>query len=112
MIRHLRLIQLVGFVGLATLAMVGCGSDERQAPAPYEGSSTPDTAGGASGGAAAGNLNTTGASCENQQVRECHVILGAQGSVQNCFTGLQLCTSGEWGPCVDPSELEAQLNGQ
>jgi hypothetical protein len=99
----------MALVGLVTLAMVGCSGDEHPAPAPYEGSAAPATA-ASSTERTPGKTATTDTSCEDGQVRECHVVLGAQGSVQNCFVGLQLCTNGQWGDCVDPSELDAELS--
>lgn len=109
MIRHLRLTQLMALVGFVTLAMVGCGGEEHPAPAPYEGSAAPETTAGSTG-RTPGKTATTDTSCEDGQIRECRIVLGAQGSVQNCFAGLQLCTAGQWGNCVDPSEIEAELS--
>ena len=110
MFQRFGLAQLL-VVLVATVPMLGgCGSDD--APPP------PAPAGASS--ALAGSLGSTTTStdtdsttpCTDKQVRECRVELGRQGTVDNCFVGLQLCTVGTWGPCLSAAEIEAQLNSQ
>ena len=94
---------------MATAPLLGaCGSDE--APPPPAPASANSALAGSLNGAAAPASNTT--PCADKQVRECRVELGRQGTVSNCFVGLQLCTGGSWSSCESASEIEAQLNGQ
>jgi hypothetical protein len=113
MIQQLRFVQLMGVTGLFSLFIAGCGGDAAPLPGPYQ-KTEPTTA-------ASSSLVKTGdddpqpskpaASCVDGQVHECHVTLSAQGAVQNCFVGLQLCTDGQWGPCLEPNAINAQLDG-
>jgi hypothetical protein len=85
-------------------ALSGCGGagSGHPAPAEYEAAQArlldpvPEVSGEA--GAAAGM-------CPSGVVRECKVRLGRQGSVENCFVGVQLCTDEAWGPCQSPDQL-------
>jgi hypothetical protein len=43
--------------------------------------------------------------CSAGMMRECKVLLGRQGSVENCFVGVQLCTDDAWGPCQSVDQL-------
>ena len=114
MIQQLRLVQLMGVTGLVTLFLAGCSGDEAPSPAPYQ--ATEATTAASSSTVRTGSDDSqpskpVAATCVDRQVRECHVTLGAQGTVQNCFVGLQLCVSGQWGPCLEPSAIDAQLDG-
>jgi hypothetical protein len=114
MIQQLRLVQLMSVTGLVTLFLAGCSGNEDPSPAPYQ--NTGLTTAASSAAAQTGNDDSqpskpAAATCVDRQVRECHVALGAQGAVQNCFVGLQLCADGQWGPCLEPSAIDAQLDG-
>jgi hypothetical protein len=39
--------------------------------------------------------------CDDGDTRDCHVVLGQQGTVLSCYDGTQTCSDGEWGDCVD-----------
>ncbi len=111
MIRTFVSTQLVLVLALVTPMLGACGSDETPPPAPAPASSA--LAG--SGSTSTDNVATSAAGatpCTNKQVRECRVELGQQGTVQNCFVGLELCSNGAWGPCLSAAEIEAQLNSQ
>lgn len=114
MIQQVRLVQLMGVAGLFALFTAGCGGEAAPSPAPYQ-NAEPTTAASSStvetGTDDSQSSKPTTASCVHGQVRECHVTLGAQGAVQNCFVGLQLCADGQWGPCLEPSAIDAQLDG-
>ena len=107
MIRRFGKAVLVIAMMLAAPLLVACGSDETP-PAPAPGSVNAALAGAPS--AAANTSDSRPTACTDQQVRECRVELGQQGTVQNCFVGLQLCSKGVWGPCSNASDIEAQLN--
>lgn len=81
-------------------ALSGCGASDEEHPAPagYEAGQAPLEARPAVAGAAA-------EACAEGVARECKVTLGRQGSVQDCFVGVQLCVEGEWGPCQSPDQL-------
>ena len=114
MIQQLRLVQLMSVTGLVTLLLAGCSGDEAPSPEPFRNSEATTVASSSASGAATDDSHPpmpSAPSCVNSQVRECHVVLGAQGAVQNCFVGLQLCTGGEWGPCLEPTKIESQLDG-
>lgn len=114
MIQQLRLVQVMGVTGLLALLLTGCSGDEAPSPAPYRNSEATTASSSSASDTTTENSHPSmpaAASCVNGQVRECHVKLGAQGTVQNCFVGLQLCTDGHWGPCVEPSAIESQLDG-
>jgi len=114
MIQQLRLVQLMGATGLVALFLAGCSGEGAPSPAPYQ---NPESTTAASSSIVQTGTDDsqpskpTTASCVDRQVRECHVTLGAQGAVQNCFVGLQLCADGKWGPCSEPSAIDAQLDG-
>ena len=113
MIRHLRLVQLMPVVVLAVPLLTGCGNDEGPAPAPAPTTSaTSLSESKATGGAGSAQVSPDDSKCTNLQVRECSVKLSAQGAVQNCFVGLQLCSDGVWGTCQEPDRIESQLNSQ
>jgi hypothetical protein len=111
MIRAFVLAQLT-VVLMAVAPLLGaCGSDESPPPAPAPANSA--LAGALS--ASDNQVTSTSANavpCTDKQVRECRVELGQQGTVQNCFVGLELCSNGAWGPCLSAAEIEAQLNSQ
>jgi len=95
-------------LALAAPMLEACGADD--APPPLAPASANSALAGSLGNtSSAPSSNTT---CTDQQVRECRIELGQQGTVNNCFVGLQLCTSGSWGPCESAAEIEAQLNNQ
>ena len=109
MIRRFGKAELTVALMLAMPLFVACGSDESPPPAPAPAAKARPwwahrlvLEGAAS----------TAAACADQQVQECRVELGQQGTVQNCFVGLQLCSKGVWGPCQSAADIEAQLNSQ
>lgn len=112
MTRQLRLVQFMGTVGLLSWLSVGCSGDEGPAPGPTADLAPAASANDAASGAEASEPRGPRApACTDMQLRECRVELGVQGSVRNCFVGLQLCVQGKWGACQDADDLEAQLSG-
>jgi len=114
MIQQLRLVQLMGVTGLVALFLAGCSGDDAPSPAPYQ--TIEATTAASSSAIQAGSHDSqpskpAAETCVDRHVRECHMTLGAQGAVQNCFVGLQLCADGQWGPCLEPSAIDAQLDG-
>jgi hypothetical protein len=110
MIRTFVLARLT-LVLIAIAPMLGaCGSDESPPPAPAPASSA--LTGGSTSTDNMATSTTNAAPCTDKQVRECRIELGQQGTVQNCFVGLELCSNGAWGPCLSTAEIEAQLNSQ
>jgi hypothetical protein len=109
--RPFRLAQLVLAIALAAPMLGACGSDEGPAPAPAPAPSISNSSltGASPASSAARN---SAAPCVDRQVRECRIELGQQGTVQNCFVGLELCANGAWGSCLNSDEIEAQLNAQ
>jgi len=108
MFRRFALAQLLVTLVATVPVLTACGADESP-PLPAPAGANSALAG------TLGNTNATGngaAPCSNKQVRECRVELGQQGTVVNCFIGLQLCEEGTWGPCLSTNEIEAQLNSQ
>ena|SRR5215207_8733531 len=85
-------------------ALWGCGGADGEHPAPAEYDAeqaplldpTPELSGEA--GADAGT-------CASGVVRECKLLLSRQGSVVNCFVGVQLCSDDAWGPCQSLDQL-------
>jgi hypothetical protein len=108
------MFQRFGFAQLlvvlvATVPMLGgCGSDDAPPP-PAPAGANSALAGSYGNTPAPSDSNTP---CTDKQVRECRVDLGRQGTVNNCFVGLQLCKGGAWGTCQTAAEIEAQLNSQ
>lgn len=90
---------------MVALVMAGCGSEDGSTPPLVEPGSTAQEASSTQDTPADPGTSR----CDELQVRECHIALPGQGSVQNCFAGLQLCADGKWGPCSDPSVIEARL---
>ena len=84
-------------------ALWGCGgadgehpapvSDEEQAPLLEPAPVAPREAG------------VSADACPSGVVRECKVLLSRQGSVENCFVGVQLCGDEAWGPCQSLDQL-------
>jgi hypothetical protein len=112
--QKLRLVQLMGVTALVTLLLAGCSGDESPTPAPYQNAEATLAANSSPAETGTDGLHPSkpaAASCVNDQVRECRVTLGAQGAVQNCFVGLQLCAGNQWGPCLEPGAIESQLDG-
>jgi hypothetical protein len=113
MIRRFALSRLVLVLALAAPLLSACGSDEGPPPPAPAGS---DSALAVSPPAAANSKTAPSAagteSCTEKQVRECRVDLGPQGTVQNCFVGLELCRNGVWGSCLSAAEVEAELSAQ
>lgn len=79
----------------------GCGSSDEALPG-LDGSGGPDggfVAPDGSGGAAADGGPVACAS--EGEVRTCHQQVGKQGDVITCYSGIQTCTGGVWGACVE-----------
>ncbi len=106
--------------------LVGCGSDDASRS---PGNITDNTGGGGGGSSSncidedgdgfgsgcesgsdcddadASVASTCGSTiCKDGAYKDCKVILGKQGDVENCFEGIQFCINGVWGPCDDPPE--------
>jgi len=111
MIRAFVPTRLVLVLALAAPMLGACGSDETPPPAPAPASSALSGSASTSTDNVATSTASTGP-CTDRQVRECRKELGQQGTVQNCFVGLELCANGVWGPCLSAAEIEAQLNSQ
>jgi hypothetical protein len=45
--------------------------------------------------------------CIDGHTRVCRIALPTQGAVTSCFEGVQECTDGGWGDCVDPATIDA-----
>jgi hypothetical protein len=99
--------QLVLLLVATAPLLWACGTDE--APPPLAPASANSALAGSLSNAAPA---TNDAPCTDKQVRECRVELGRQGTISNCFVGLQLCTDGSWGPCGSAADIDAQLTGQ
>ncbi len=110
MIRTFDLARLVLVLAAVAPMLGACGSEESPPPAPAPASSA--LAGAASTSPDNKATSNSVAPCTDKQVRECRVELGQQGTVQNCFVGLELCSNGAWGSCLSAAEIEAQLNSQ
>ena len=50
----------------------------------------------------AGYVHPVGSPCTEAEVKTCKVLLPAHGPIRPCFVGVQICTEGKWGPCIDP----------
>jgi hypothetical protein len=62
----------------------------------------------ASSGASEGGFYQTGACNREGQRSACHVEIGREGQVVNCFSGEQVCVNGAWAPCgTGPGTLTA-----
>ncbi len=100
--------QLVLLLVATAPLLWACGVDD-SAPPPAPASASSAVAGSLSNSAPVSNVE---APCTDKQVRECRVELGRQGTISNCFVGLQLCADGAWGPCESAADIDAQLTGQ
>jgi hypothetical protein len=80
---------LVGVVGALVTVAFACGDvgDRYPAPPPYTGTG--------------GNVFQPPGPCEDGDTRDCHQVLGQQGSVVSCYDGTQTCSDGVWGECID-----------
>jgi hypothetical protein len=69
----------------------------------------PSTAASGAASTTAGNpvdpTSTAAGLCVEGRLRSCLVHLPTQGSVQNCFSGEQLCSGGVWTSCQAPGAL-------
>lgn len=43
--------------------------------------------------------------CEDGDVRDCSVKLPTHDETENCFVGVQVCASADWGPCVEAGDV-------
>lgn len=95
---------LSGCVGaMVAASLAGCGAaDDEHSPAPAGDEQVRATA---SVSALAGEAGAPSGTCPPGVVRECKVMLGRHGDVQNCFVGVQQCSDDAWGPCLSPDDL-------
>lgn len=91
-------------VALATCCLAGlavaCGSEEGPPGAP------PEVAfdSGPTLTADSGYMVPVGSPCTEATMKPCKVLLPSHGSVHPCFVGVQICTDGKWGACVERPE--------
>jgi hypothetical protein len=89
-------------VSLFTLGLVvACGSDESLPGAPPD--IFPDT-GPVVPPPDASYVAPVGKPCVEGTMPACKVLLPAHGSIHPCFVGVQICTHGKLGPCVEKPE--------
>jgi hypothetical protein len=43
--------------------------------------------------------------CPDGATRSCEVAAGEHAGVDSCFTGVEVCSRGQWGPCQDPQSV-------
>ena len=93
-------------LGLVTMLTTGCDDGERVlAPLdPMKGGSVEAPTDGA-GGDGAGGSDVVIDGCEDGAIQSCKI----QIDEHNCFVGAQQCSWGEWGPCLDPDELDEDV---
>jgi hypothetical protein len=89
---HMVFLALVGALG-------GCGAADDEHPAPVDDVDVEQAQLAERLPAVLGEAGASGAACSSGVVQECKVMLSRQGSVVNCFAGVQLCSDGAWGPC-------------
>jgi len=87
----------LGLVGGA----VGCGSDDSLPGAPPD--IFPDT-GPVVLPPDASYVAPVGTPCVEATMKVCKVLLPAHGSIHPCFVGVQICTNGKLGQCVERPE--------
>ncbi|MET0412037.1 MAG: hypothetical protein ABW217_12120, partial [Polyangiaceae bacterium] len=47
------------------------------------------------------------ASCETGTVRSCTIWLGVTGDLANCAKGVEICSEGAFGDCIDEETIAA-----
>jgi hypothetical protein len=85
---------------LALAAACGGGASDAPAhPVRVTGTGGSDSAIGGSGG----QINS--GACEDGLTAPCVVYYGVYQDQLSCFHGFQFCHCGQWGPCVEETEL-------
>jgi hypothetical protein len=85
-------------------ALWGCGGAAGEHPAPaYDDEQAPLLKPAPESN---GEADASAGTCPSGVVRECKVLLSRQGSVENCFVGVQLCSDEAWGPCLSLDQLD------
>lgn len=83
----------------ALVLLAGCQSETPDKPGP----SGVDMSTGGEGGGTSTSTTEEGP-CEDGAKRTCKVDLGTHHGITSCFEGEQICTDGEWGDCLDPTD--------
>lgn len=90
-------------------ALSACGSGDTAPPgAPTE---TPSDSGPNNTGSETGFMVPVGSPCTEGAMKDCKVLLPAHGSIHPCFVGVQICSDGKWGLCVDRPEAGTSADG-
>jgi hypothetical protein len=58
-----------------------------------------------------GYIQPVGSPCTETDVKECKVLLPAHGPIHPCFIGVQICTNGKWGECIEPPDAGPAADG-
>jgi len=95
LVRTLSTLVLPAFALLA-----GCQSEPPDKPGP----SGVDMSTGGDGGGSGTSTSSDEGPCEDGETRTCKVDLGTHHGVTSCFEGVQTCTDGAWGACLDPTD--------
>ena len=83
---------LVGALGVAASAPLGCSDDSGLTNAGFDGGN------GGFGGVATGP-------CKTGDSRKCGIELAKHGDIVSCYVGTQSCSEGVWGECGDGSQI-------
>jgi hypothetical protein len=91
-----------GLVAATVFALlgVGCGQGDPY-PAPPGAGIGGGTTGPHPGASGYGTNVATGPCALEEEVRECHVLIGQHAGITNCFNGIQRCVSGVWTSCQE-----------
>jgi hypothetical protein len=88
------------------LAVVGCaGADDGRPPSVSNTDTDTDT----DTEPTKPTTKPTRRACDSGSVQECTIYLKAQGSVQNCYPGLSVCSDGQWTDCLSVEDAEGML---
>lgn len=90
-----------GLVAATVFALLGLGCGQGDPfPAPPGGGLGGGSHGGPpTGPSGYGTKLATGPCALEEEVRECHVLIGQHAGITNCFNGIQRCVSGVWTSC-------------
>ncbi|HKY35795.1 MAG TPA: hypothetical protein VJN18_07650 [Polyangiaceae bacterium] len=86
------------------LALGGCGAADDEHPAPPSEHDHEQVKMAAAAHEPVSEAGASAGTCPSGAVRECKLMLSRQGSIVNCFVGVQWCSDDEWGPCQSPDE--------
>ncbi len=91
---------------LGCLALVGgaagCGSGDQAPPGPPL--EAPTDSGPNRQNGDSSYMLPVGSPCTEGTMKACKVLLPAHGSIHPCFVGVQICSGGAFGPCVERPE--------